>query len=135
MIVSKYEICELSKLDPVRTLLAFECVAVLPPSVMVSLAPTGALYAMVRQYRVFTQPIDIFAYSSAKRATRDTSRVAPNHYNLINVNCKLATLSRRQEPMLPGRRYRSMSPAGRQSLEPLWAFLDSLHCTMWTVGE
>ena len=64
----------------------------LPPSVMVFLAPTGALYAMVRQYRtatflVFTQPIDIFAHSSAKRATRDTSRVAQNHYNLIDVHC------------------------------------------------
>ena len=32
-------------------------------------------------------------------------------------HCKLATLSRRQEPMLAGRRYRSMSPAGRQSLQ------------------
>ena len=35
----------------------------------------------------------------------------------IIVHCKLATLSRRQKPMLPGRRYRSMSPAGRQSLQ------------------
>ena len=33
------------------------------------------------------------------------------------VHCKLATLSRRQKPMLPGGRYRSMSPAGRQSLQ------------------
>ena len=33
------------------------------------------------------------------------------------MHCKLATLSRRQKPMLPGRRYRSMSPAGRQSLQ------------------
>ena len=34
-----------------------------------------------------------------------------------NSHCRLATLSRRQEPTLPGRRYRSMSPAGRQSLQ------------------
>ena len=34
-----------------------------------------------------------------------------------NTHCKLATLSRRQKLMLPGGRYRSMSPAGRQSLQ------------------
>ena len=32
-------------------------------------------------------------------------------------HCKLATLSRRQKPMLPGRWYLSMSPAGQQSLQ------------------
>ena len=42
-----------------------------------------------------------------------------------NTHCKLATLSRRQTPMLPGRRYRSMSPAGRQSLH--WKILASAH--------
>ena len=42
------------------------------------------------------------------------------HYrlNFAYINhCKLATLSRRQKPTLPGRRYCSMSPAGRQSLQ------------------
>ena len=34
-----------------------------------------------------------------------------------NRHCKLATLSRRQKPMLPGGRYLSMLPAGRQSLQ------------------
>ena len=38
-------------------------------------------------------------------------------HHLIKPHCKLATLFRRQKPMLPGRRYRSMSPAGRQSLQ------------------
>ena len=38
-------------------------------------------------------------------------------HHLIKPHCKLATLSRRQKPMLPGGRYRSMSPAGRQSLQ------------------
>ena len=33
----------------------------------------------------------------------------------VIIHCKLATLSRRQKPMLPGRRL--MSPAGRQSLK------------------
>ena len=36
---------------------------------------------------------------------------------LRQMHCKLATLSRRQKPTLPGRRYRSMSPIGRQSLQ------------------
>ena len=39
------------------------------------------------------------------------------HQHYVIKHCKLATLSRRQRPMLPGRRYRSMSPAGRQSLQ------------------
>ena len=42
-----------------------------------------------------------------------------------NTHCKLAILSRRQKPMLPGGRYRSMSPAGRQMniFGPLAIFL------------
>ena len=44
------------------------------------------------------------------------------HCNMLDctlciIHCKLATLSRRQKPTLPGRRYRSMSPVGRQSLQ------------------
>ena len=35
----------------------------------------------------------------------------------LNSHCKLTTLSQRQKPMLPGRWYLSMSPAGQQSLQ------------------
>ena len=38
-------------------------------------------------------------------------------HHLIKPHCKLATLSRRQKPMLPGPWYLSMSPAGQQSLQ------------------
>ena len=34
-----------------------------------------------------------------------------------NINCKLATCSQKQKTMLPSRRYNSMSPVGRQSLQ------------------
>ena len=37
--------------------------------------------------------------------------------DIYKCHCRLATLSRRQKPTLPGRRYRSMSPAGPQSLQ------------------
>ena len=47
---------------------------------------------------------------------RITSRIFP--LSVLNIDhCRLATLSRRQKPTLPYRRYRSMSPAGRQSLQ------------------
>ena len=45
--------------------------------------------------------------------------------NTLNWHCKLATLSRRQKPMLPGRRYFSMLLARRQSLQFYNFFIQS----------
>ena len=38
-------------------------------------------------------------------------------FDTVNTHCKLATLSPGQKPMLPSRRYFSMSPASRQRLQ------------------
>ena len=49
--------------------------------------------------------------------SRLSSDVEQNIVQLCKTHCRLVTLSRRQKPTLAGRRYRSMSPAGRQRLQ------------------
>ena len=55
----------------------------------------------------------------------------------LKVDCKLATLSRWQKPMLPGRWYLSMSPAGQQSLQfynefiKWWPSANIFQCWLW----
>ena len=84
-------------------------------------------------------------------ASRDKTNQGKNYWNNpfkskndpnssqkpLKTHCKLATLSRRQRPMLPGRRYRSMSPVGRQSLQfyneciEWWPSANNFQC--WTL--